>query len=175
MSDDEDAGLDAGHGRSPGATGRLFPDAKLVTPASGLFSLDRYRPLRNLVVLMLGSGPIVAPTARLLRQLAVAHVEIEAEDGQIVVIAANTPAQWRAGWPYAFPLAFDVGATLHRRMAAVDSAGRPDVALFITDRFREIFAVLRPRDARWPTSARDVIEWLTFINIQCPECNPPEA
>jgi hypothetical protein len=175
MSDETNEGLDAGHGRSPGATGRLFPDAALVTPDGQPFSLERYRPRRNLVVLMLGAGPMQAPAARLLKRLAVAQAEIEAEDGQIVVIAPDTPAQWHAGWPYAFPLTFDANTTLHRRVAAVDSTGRPDVALYISDQFREIFAVLRPRDARWPTSARDVVEWLTFINIQCPECNPPAA
>jgi hypothetical protein len=175
MSDETELGTDAGRGRSPGATGRLFPDAALVTPDGRPLSLERYRPRRNLVVLTLGAGQIAAPAARLLKQLAAAHAELEAEDGQIVAIAADTPARWHGPWPYAFPLAFDVDATLHRRVAAVDSAGRPDVALYITDRFREIFAVLRPRDARWPASARDVVEWLTFVNIQCPECNPPEA
>ena len=175
MSDDTDVGTDAGRGRSPGATGRLFPDAVLATADGQPLSLERYRPRWNLVVLMLGAGPLAAPAARLLEQLAVARAEVEAEDGQIVVVAADMPARWHDPWPYAFPLAFDVDATLHRRVGAVDSAGRPDVALYVTDRFREIFAVLRPRDARWPASARDVIEWLTFVNIQCPECNPPEA
>jgi hypothetical protein len=175
MSDEEDVGLDGGHGRSPGATGRLFPGATLLTWGGQPLSLEHYRARRNLVVLMLGAGPIATPAARLLKQLAAARAELEAEAGQIVAIAASTAARWHSTWPYAFPLAFDADATLHRRVAAVDSAGRPDVALYVTDRYREIFARLRPRDARWPASARDVVEWLTFVNIQCPECNPPEA
>jgi hypothetical protein len=60
-------------------------------------------------------------------------------------------------------------------VAAVAASGRPAATLYITDRFREIVAVLRPRSARWPTCAQDVLEWLTFVDVQCPECNPPGA
>jgi hypothetical protein len=175
VSDETDVGLDVGHGRSPGGMGRLFPDATLPTVDGKSLSLDRFRPRWDLVVLMLGPGPLSGPAARLLGQLAEASAALASEDGRVVVIAADTPERWSGAWSYPFPLAFDASAGLHRRLGAVDAAGRPDAALYITDRFREIFIVLRPGSASWPTSARDVIEWLTFINIQCPECNPPEG
>jgi peroxiredoxin len=175
VSEETDVGLDAGHGRSPGGTGRLFPDATLPMEGGGSLSLGRYRARSALVVLMLGPGALAEPAARLLGQLADARAELEAEGGQVLVIVADAPERWQGAWPHPFPLAFDASAGLHQRVAAVDAAGRPDVALYITDRFREVFAVLRPTSARWPASAHDVIEWLTFIGIQCPECNPPEG
>jgi hypothetical protein len=174
VSDETGVGLEVGHGRSPGGMGRLFPDATLPTVDGHSLSLGRYRPRWDLVVLMLGPGPLPGPATQLLGQLADARAELEAEDGQVLVIVADSPERWNGAWPYPFPLAFDASAGLHRRVAAVDASGRADVALYITDRYREIFIVLRPGSASWPTSARDVIEWLTFINIQCPECNPPE-
>ena len=45
----------------------------------------------------------------------------------------------------------------------------------LTDHYREIYGVMRPGEATWPATARDVIEWLVFANIQCPECNAPES
>jgi hypothetical protein len=64
---------------------------------------------------------------------------------------------------------------VHQRSGAVDAAGRPAPALFTTDHYREIYGAMRPGEATWPTTARAVIEWLLFANIQCPECNAPES
>jgi hypothetical protein len=154
--------------------GRLFPDASLPTGDGHSLSLDSYRSRRALVIFMLGPGPVAAPVEQLLARLAEAHDAIAAEDGQVLVVIADAPARWYRAWRYPFPLAFDASAGLHRRVAAVDAAGRPEATLYNTDRCREIFAVLRPSSPRWPTSAQDVLEWLTFVAIQCPECNPPE-
>jgi hypothetical protein len=173
--DETEVGLNAGRGRSPGGTGRLFPDGGLVTLDGRSLSLERYRSRWNLVILMLGAAPMTAPAEQLLGQLAGARAELEAEDGQVLAVLADVPTGWRGEWPYPFPLVFDADASLHRRVAAVDAGGQPDVALYITDRYREIFILLRPGDASWPTSARGVLEWLTFVSIQCPECNAPEA
>ena len=68
----------------------------------------------------------------------------------------------------------DPDARFHTRVGAVDAHGEPTTSLYITDRYREIYAATRPEDADWPTTVNDVLHWLTFVNIQCPECNPPE-
>ena len=46
--------------------------------------------------------------------------------------------------------------------------------IYITDRFGEVFAVYRGKRETMP-SAQEIIKWLTFINIQCPECGHPEC
>ena len=61
------------------------------------------------------------------------------------------------------------------RVLAVDAAGRPAPALYVTDHSGEIYGAMRPGERSWPTSAKDVVEWLVFANIQCPECNVPES
>src|SRR5688500_2890749 len=113
--------------------GRLFPDATLPTVDGHSLSLGRYRPRWDLVVLMLGPGPLPGPATQLLGQLADARAALEAEDGQVLVIVADSPERWNGAWPYPFPLAFDASAGLHRRVAAVDASGRADVALYITE------------------------------------------
>ena len=167
-------GLDAGHGRSPGGSGKLFPDATLATPDGTSVSFDSYRPRWDLVVLMLAAGAHNETTTRLLTMLADARAEIEAEDGKVIVVAANDPKRGLREWKWPFPLLIDPDAGLHRRVGAVDLLGQPNVALYITDRYREIFAALRPDRAGWPVSSLDVLRWLQFVNIQCPECGAPE-
>ncbi|HET9797465.1 MAG TPA: hypothetical protein VFP90_05735, partial [Gemmatimonadaceae bacterium] len=72
-------------------------------------------------------------------------------------------------------LLLDHDGALHRRVGAVNSGDRPTPALYVTDHYREIYASLRPGERGWPTSANDVVQWLVFVNIQCPECNAPEC
>ena len=172
---ESEVGFDAGHGRSPGGTGRLFPDATLPSMNSGELHLDSFRPDWNLVILLLGDGELTDRCARLLDQLADLRAELEMEEARVVVISARTREEWVGKWSYPFTLAFDGGGRVHQRVAATDSSGRPEVALCITDRYREIFAMTRPGDEQWPARGAQVIDWLTFVNIQCPECSAPEA
>ena len=172
--DQQDIGIAAGHGASPGGTGRLFPDSTLPTLNGGTLSLDQFRSRSDLVLLLLGEGPVPEPAARLLAQLVAARADLRLEDGEVIAIATGSPSRWREPWPFDVPLLFDTDASLHRRVAAIDERGQPRTGLYLTDRYREIFAVLHPGEGRWPASAHDVVEWLTFMNIQCPECNPPE-
>lgn len=50
---------------------------------------------------------------------------------------------------------------------AREAFGAPDWALFITDRYGEIFYVARHPDPL--PGAAEVLKWLEFINLQCPE------
>jgi peroxiredoxin len=157
---------------SPGGTGKLFPDATLPTPDGGIITVDAFRPKWNLVMVMLGAKEPSLEMVRLLDVLTAARAEVEAEDGKVLVVAADgSPASWH--WP--FPLLLDGDGRLHRQVGAVDVAGRPAPALFTTDHYREIYSVMRPGEPTWPANAKDVIDWLVFANIQCPECNVPES
>jgi len=158
---------------SPGGTGKLFPDATLPTHDGGTITLDTFRPKWNLVMIMLGADGIPATIADLLDALAGSRADVESEDGKILAVAAS--ATLTADWRWPFPLLLDADGSVHQRAGAVDANGRPAPALFTTDHYREIYGVMRPGEPRWPTSAKDVIEWLVFANIQCPECNPPES
>ena len=175
MLNESEVGFDAGHGRSPGGTGRLFPDATLSSMDGGELRLDSFRPDWNLVILLLGEGEVTDGCARLLDQLADLRAELEMEEARVVVISARAREDWVGRWSYPFTLAFDGDARLHHQLAAIDDSGRPEVVLCITDRYREIFAMTRPGDEQWPAHGSQVIDWLTFVNIQCPECSAPEA
>lgn len=47
-------------------------------------------------------------------------------------------------------------------------------AVVVADRFGEIWAAWEGDGQHRLPNAQDIIEWLEFIEIQCPECHPPE-
>ena len=57
---------------------------------------------------------------------------------------------------------------------AADNDGHPATAIYITDRFGEVFAVYRAAEGQTMPDAQEIVTWLAFINSQCPECSPPE-
>lgn len=158
---------------SPGGSGQLFPDVTLPTRGGGTITLDTFRPKWDLVIVMLGADGIPPEIATLLDALDAARTDVEAEDGKVLAVSAvATPI---ANWRWSFPLLLDTDGRVHQRAGAVDAAGRPAPVVFTTDHYREIYGVMRPGEPTWPRTARAVIEWLVFANIQCPECNAPEA
>ena len=161
-------GLDAGHGRSPGGTGRLFPDATLPTQDGSSLSLDSYRVQRDLVVLMLGNGSLPPAASHLLAQLADLRAELEMAEGQVIAIVADVPSHWVGKWPYPFPLAFDADARLHHRVAAIDDRDQPRVALYITDRSSQSVTMWLLAEEHWPTDARAEQGWLTYCDGKGP-------
>ena len=158
---------------SPGGTGQLFPDATLPTRDGGTIALDTFRPKWDLVMVMLGADGVPPEIARLLDALAVARADVESEDGKVLAVSAS--AERIEDWRWPFPLLLDADGRVHQRAGAVDAAGQPAPTLFTTDHYREIYGAMRPGDSTWPTTAKDVIDWLVFANIQCPECNAPES
>lgn len=160
--------------RSPGGTGELFPDATLPLASGGSLSIDSLRVRYDLVILMLGAGAIDPAAARLLEALAQGRAAIEEEEGRVLVVRAANEHSDSSDWRWSFPLMLDADARFHIRVGAVDAHGEPTTSLYVTDRYREIYEATRPSQADWPATVDDVLQWLTFVNIQCPECNPPE-
>jgi len=158
---------------SPGGTGQLFPDATLPASDGTTISLGDFKPRWDLVMLLLGAGDALAPEVeQLLDALADGNAAVEAEDGKVLAVHAGRAID---GWRLNFPLLADRDGALHRRVGAVDERDRPGPALYVTDHYREIYAALRPGEHGWPATAHEVVEWLVFVNIQCPECNAPEC
>jgi hypothetical protein len=72
-----------------------------------------------------------------------------------------------------FPLFVDEDG-VHRRLGATDSEGEISPALYITDRYGEVFAAYRSTAGQGMPRAGELLNWLAFINSQCPECESPE-
>lgn len=158
---------------SPG-TGELLPDVTLTTPSGVPVSLGQYSGRRDLVVALLGAGTAGDVLGRLLDGLARSRAAIDEEEAAVLVVRPADAARMPDDATGAFTVLVDDDAAFHLCVGAVDAAGRAAPALFITDRFREIYHAFRPTDAEWPPSVDEVLSWLVFMNIQCPECGAPE-
>jgi peroxiredoxin len=155
--------------------GEIFPGFMLSMPDGAPVELERYRGRNNLVLVFAGNVlGRAGPTSPLLEELVARSAELAAEVAQVLVVVASRSAVGSQGDPGPFPVLVDSDAHIHRRVGATDAAGQPAPALFVTDRFREIYATYTSAEGSALPSAKEVTDWLRFINIQCPECGVPE-
>ncbi|MGH7530335.1 MAG: hypothetical protein ACREMN_08140 [Gemmatimonadales bacterium] len=151
-----------------------LPGFTLPGADGGSVSLEGYRGRTNLVLLFAGDQLEESPLAVMLDELVARTEELTSEAAQVLVLVTSrpTPVPQRGRW--ALPVLVDDGARIHRMVGATDAAGRPASAVLITDRFREIFATYLLGLGSTLPGAKEILDWLVFINIQCPECGVPE-
>src|SRR5205814_8175599 len=99
---------------------------------------------------------------------------LRAEAARVLGVAPRRPAAFPARGGGAFLGGGDDGAHTHPSVGATAAGERPAPAVFVTDRFREIFAAYLPGHGSALPGAKAILDWLVFINIQCPECGVPE-
>ncbi|HEY6158197.1 MAG TPA: redoxin domain-containing protein [Gemmatimonadales bacterium] len=153
--------------------GELLPGFMLPTIDGSSVSMESYRGRTNLVVVFAGDMIDESPVAVLLEELVRRREQLTVEGAQVLVVVTAQPAVPRRG-RWAFPVLVDNGAHMHRSLGATDAVGRPAPAVFVTDRFREIYAAYLPGQGSALPGAQEISDWLVFINIQCPECGVPE-
>ncbi len=158
------------------AKGQLIRDFTLTSTLGQEISLSDYRGRSNLLLLFAG-GRVDNPDLKVLAEIAVDHNRFQDEQTQVLAIMLCTRERavrisQVANLP--FPLLVDEDGQMHRAAGAADKSGHPVIAIYITDRFGEVFAVYRAAEGKTMPSAQEMIKWLTFINIQCPECGHPE-
>ncbi len=152
----------------------MFPDATLPMRDGGAVTFNDLRVRWNLVVIFLGGAPLDAPVRRQLLAPAHAGGALAAEEAKAFGVVPTGPGAVANAWDWPAPLLVDEHAALHRRVGAVNAAGEPSAAVYITDRYREIYTVFRDDHSPWPPTLDDVREWLVFVNLHCAECNVPE-
>jgi peroxiredoxin len=128
---------------------------------------------RSAMVLVL-AGSLQGSIPGLLQELTAHREQINANEGGVVVVLAKPQSEARKvaspdRWP--FVTLADESGKVHRRLGAVDGHGRPASAVYITDRFGEVFAAFAGETL---PSIDEIIRWLAFIGIQCEECFPSE-
>jgi peroxiredoxin len=64
----------------------------------------------------------------------------------------------------------DGDGRVHSELGATAVNGTSRFAIYVTDRFGEVFGAYRLRDVSLLPSVKDILDWLEFINSQCPEC-----
>lgn len=163
-----------GSGRLPASgdvpkPGELLRDFTLPAADGTPVRLSDLRGQSSLVIVLTGALPLAGG----LQPLLAAWHEYGNEDAKLVAIVAAPPGEAREfqfGLAGELTVLADAEMTVHRQAGA----DRTSSAIYVTDRFGEIFA-------EWRTSAGDtlppvaeVVRTLRQINLLCPECGSPE-
>ncbi len=156
------------------AKGRRLRDFELLGDFGRKVRLSDYRGRANLVVIATDGQP---ETAKLLSDAAGRDQDIQNEEAEVLAVLHATrdhavALKQRLNLPY--PVLADSDGRLHRGLGAIDSQGRDSAAVFVTDRFGEVFGIYRTAGGQPLPGIADVLDWLEFVNAQCPECEPPE-
>jgi len=149
--------------------GDMMPDFTFTDQDGNRVELSSLRGQSNLIVVFTGSGNDGA-VAGLLDTVNARWREFEAENTRIALVVPDW--QQAAGLEDVeapFTILLDKDSAAHRRVGAIDENLDPTLVVFITDRFGEIYDAARPGDAAWPPAAEALLDWVRFIEIQCPE------
>jgi len=73
-----------------------------------------------------------------------------------------------------FEVLVDVDGNVHRSVGAEQWSEHMLSAVFVTDRFGEVFAAYKAGQGRSLPGVEEILSWIEFINKQCPECGPLE-
>lgn len=145
--------------------GRCLPEVEFVTIGGVRRRLSDFKGRNNLLLILTGKDGDGLPAA-----MATAVADIERHDGHVIVIVPEASREALA-WP--FDVVEDPDGTVRRKFTSADG-DEPRLAVFITDRWSEVvFACQTGRGDPAP-SAADLLDWLRFVDQQCPECFPSE-
>ncbi len=155
----------------PPKRGELMHDFVLTSAGGDRVQLSQYRGRDNLVLILATDHE-----HKLLCDLAARGGAFRSEQARVLAIIAGAEAdaarvQRETGVP--FPVLADSDGRVHSSLGAMRN-GAPAAALYVTDRFGEVFAAFRTAEGKALPDADDIVDWLGFVNRQCEECNPPE-
>ena len=156
------------------AKGQLIRDFTLTSTLGQPISLSDYRRRSNLVLVFAGDS---SPDLKILAEIAADHARFLDQQTQVLAImqcSQGKGARIKEQANLPFPLLVDEDGRIHRSAGAADNYGHPAAAIYITDRFGEVFAAYRAADGQAMPEVHEIVTWLAFINSQCPECSPPE-
>jgi peroxiredoxin len=156
--------------------GHLMPDFTLPSSDSRQVSLYDYRGRSNLVVVFAGPAQDSAEN-QLLSALAQRYGEITDADSEVVIVVAESIGQteeFRRKMQFPFPVLADTDMHVHNSVGASGALAVPAAALYITDRFLEVFAVWRTGVGDRLPDISEVLSWLNYLDSQCPECTQIE-
>ena len=135
-----------------------------------------YKQHKNLV-LILFREPVCQPCLRLLRELATSYEDYRQLNAEILVAISSdleqlSKLQNELNLP--FPLLSDFAAVVLDSYAEEGTDARPEFGVLITDRWGALFSKTISSEMKDLPAEGEIRDWLSFIEIQCSECFPPE-
>ena len=154
--------------------GRRLRDFGLVSALERFIRLSDYRGRSNLGLIFADD---CSESKQLLSELARQYPQIKNERSEVLAVmqlSREQAAEAKERLELPYPVLADENGRIHHDVGAVDLQVRASAAVYVTDRFGEVFGVYRTRDGQPLPGVADILNWLEFINSQCPECEASE-
>jgi peroxiredoxin len=157
--------------------GDLIPSFSLpAVNVSGNVSPWDYKQHKNLVLILFRQSTC-QPCLRLLRELAATYEEYRQLNAEILVIISGDLEQLsklQNELKLPFPILSDLNAVVLDSYADEGTGARPEFGVLITDRWGALFSKTISSEMKNLPAEGEIRDWLSFIEIQCSECFPPE-
>ena len=160
--------------QKPPAKGALIRDFQLPSTEGKLVLLSEYRGRSNVVLVFAGQSE---GTADFLSDLQKHQSELAENEARVLVVRAGSQQHscyWKRSLSVSFEVLADADGGMHRLLGATDANGRIWPAIFITDRFGEVFATYSTQQDKDLPGFKQILSWIDFMNRQCPECGARE-
>lgn len=154
--------------------GSVLRDFELCSIEGQSVLLSAYRGHSTSVLVLAGQSNLAA---EFLLELNAHQQELAENEASILAIVAGSQQHARElkqSLHLNSQVLADVDGRVHRSTGAMDQAGHILPAVFVTDRFGEVFASYRTGEGESLPGAAEILSWIEFINRQCPECGPLE-
>lgn len=154
--------------------GHRLRDFSLPSTSGDIVHLSDYRGRANLVLIVQEAND---KAERLISDAAARYSEIKRLEAEVVLILhseLDRPAVYRRERNLPYPVVTDATGDTCRALGGVDVNGNQAWAVYVTDRFGEVFAIFREIEGAALPDIAEVLKWLEFIEAQCPECEAPE-
>src|SRR5690348_6736490 len=158
----------------PPQRGYRLRDFQLFTADGRQIRPSDFRAHANLVLIFAG---VPTTAMNVLEEIAQHKHELQAEEAQVIAIVQATAAvaaELASTFKVQIPLLVDADGSVHRGFGAAAHDGVPAPAIYITDRYGEVFAAFRTAIGQRLPTFDEILSWLSFVNSQCPECESPE-
>lgn len=161
-------------GRKPPEPREMIPDFTLASSDGMATRISDFRGRRNLV-LMFADDPASEAWLELASALARRETDLIREEAEVLIVlraSVAEVAEIKTKEKLPFRVLADREGAIHTLFGVGADAMRAPV-IYLTDRFGEIVSIQPAAQALPLPAAREILDWLSFINSQCPECGAP--
>lgn len=151
--------------------GQLIPNWQFTSTDGAPVSMVEYRQKKNVVLAFAGDKDCDHCRV-LLRSLAAGHREIRAQDAEVLAVIAGSlddARQVKARDRLPYTVVADEGGRVHREVGALGEGETPVVTVLVADRFGEVYSTYRESKHQALPTVGEIVDWLQFIELQCPE------
>lgn len=156
---------------APLREGQMVPNIQLLATTGTPVKLSDYRRRSNMVLIFITDSGC-QKCRSLLSEIAASYAEFRSLNAEVLAIFEGPMKDARSlatELKLPFPMLADETGEVAKRYLTAVRGKLPLASVFITDRFRELYAeIIAGEEADVPDTLQ-LLDWLQFIEAQCPE------